>query len=543
MIKNYFFLIRQCRELSQKLSGAILTDAFTQEKDVLMIEFLLPGRSSEFLEISCSQQSAHLLIRESYHRAKKNTIDFFKTLDTQKLESVEIALYERVIKLQFASGTLYFNIHGNQTNVLFTGTDGNTESFLKSEEGEWLPESFTFYTPEHVTELVSAECNSLPLADFEKLYRIIGKDILEEAGERAKANGVALQVNVTAVLNEVFYSPFSLRTYTNPPRLLACPESFTQTSSEILRVSVSVNEIIKHRLIEQHKVEHYKKIHTQIAKHLQKEKAFLSQKISKMKPVIADASREQLYKKCADLLLSNLYLVEEKTTKIQLADYEQEGMTIDIKIDPALTPAHNADVYYAKARNAGKQRAQFAKELPGIEKKLERFIEQEKRLNDIKNLKEIEQLADEILSSGKNKEIKDNSPEAKFRRFYIFDQYTVLVGKDAHNNDVLTVQFAKPNDFWFHARSVSGSHVVVRNESNKDTLDKTVLQAAASLAAFYSKAKSAKLVPVAYTQKKYVVKRKGMHPGMVGLLKEKVVMVKPEIPAICIPYGAKDAEE
>jgi predicted ribosome quality control (RQC) complex YloA/Tae2 family protein len=59
------------------------------------------------------------------------------------------------------------------------------------------------------------------------------------------------------------------------------------------------------------------------------------------------------------------------------------------------------------------------------------------------------------------------------------------------------------------------------------------LKAAASLAAYHSKAKTSGMAPVSYTQKKYVTKKKGMDPGKVALLKEAVLIVKPEIPEGC----------
>ncbi|MDP2363753.1 MAG: NFACT RNA binding domain-containing protein, partial [Ignavibacteria bacterium] len=83
------------------------------------------------------------------------------------------------------------------------------------------------------------------------------------------------------------------------------------------------------------------------------------------------------------------------------------------------------------------------------------------------------------------------------------------------------------------ARSVSGSHLVLRVENTKEGIPKDVIKKAASLAAYHSKAKTAGVVPVAYTFKKYVVKRKGMPVGQVSLLKEEVLLVKPEIPESC----------
>ncbi|HQJ46614.1 MAG TPA: NFACT RNA binding domain-containing protein, partial [Ignavibacteriaceae bacterium] len=94
----------------------------------------------------------------------------------------------------------------------------------------------------------------------------------------------------------------------------------------------------------------------------------------------------------------------------------------------------------------------------------------------------------------------------------------------------LTTKFAKQNDLWFHARAVSGSHVILRVENKKEIIPKSVIKKAAGLAAFHSKAKTAGVVPVSFTYKKYVVKRKGMPFGQVSLLKEDILLVKPEIP-------------
>jgi len=121
----------------------------------------------------------------------------------------------------------------------------------------------------------------------------------------------------------------------------------------------------------------------------------------------------------------------------------------------------------------------------------------------------------------------------KFKHYVIDDKYNVYVGKDSKNNDLLTTRFAKQNDFWFHARSVSGSHVVLRVENTKEAIPKNVLKKVAALAAFHSKAKTAGVVPVAYTYKKYVIKKKGFPVGTVHLLREDVLLVKPEVPKGC----------
>jgi predicted ribosome quality control (RQC) complex YloA/Tae2 family protein len=118
----------------------------------------------------------------------------------------------------------------------------------------------------------------------------------------------------------------------------------------------------------------------------------------------------------------------------------------------------------------------------------------------------------------------------KYYHFILEDKYHVFVGKDSKSNDLLTLKFAKQNDLWFHARGLPGSHVVLRIENTKEAVPKNIIKSAASIAAFYSKAKTAGTVPVSYTFKKFVIKKKGMEPGKVLLLKESSILVKPEIP-------------
>ena len=103
----------------------------------------------------------------------------------------------------------------------------------------------------------------------------------------------------------------------------------------------------------------------------------------------------------------------------------------------------------------------------------------------------------------------------------------VLVGKSAADNDILTFKVAAQKDFWMHVAGESGSHVVVRNPENLDTLPRETLRYAASLAARYSKAKNAKKVTVHVARRKDVQKPRGMLAGKVVLKRYKSVKVEP----------------
>jgi predicted ribosome quality control (RQC) complex YloA/Tae2 family protein len=158
---------------------------------------------------------------------------------------------------------------------------------------------------------------------------------------------------------------------------------------------------------------------------------------------------------------------------------------------------------------------------------VERLLAETERAETVKELEGIEGANREIFRM--TGEAREEGTAERFRRFEV-GGYEIYVGKSAANNDELTVRFAKANDYWFHARGSSGSHVVLRWNDPKTKPPKEALRAAASLAAYYSGAKNAKMVPVAYTLKKYVRKPKGAAVGAVVMEREEVIMVEPKLP-------------
>jgi len=107
--------------------------------------------------------------------------------------------------------------------------------------------------------------------------------------------------------------------------------------------------------------------------------------------------------------------------------------------------------------------------------------------------------------------------------------WTVLAGRTDADNDRLSLKIARPNDWWFHVRGMPGSHVVLQVRSGDP--DKSVLEAAASIAAYHSKARNGGVVAVSATQARNVTKPRGAKPGTVTIKNEKVLKVRPELPA------------
>ena len=115
-------------------------------------------------------------------------------------------------------------------------------------------------------------------------------------------------------------------------------------------------------------------------------------------------------------------------------------------------------------------------------------------------------------------------------RTIVIDGWEVLVGKGSDENDHLTFDVAEPHDVWMHVDGgTPGSHVVVRNPS-RDEVPRAVLETAAAITAWYSKARDKKQVAVCYCLAKNVSKPRGAPAGLVEITNEKTLRVAPRPP-------------
>ena len=104
----------------------------------------------------------------------------------------------------------------------------------------------------------------------------------------------------------------------------------------------------------------------------------------------------------------------------------------------------------------------------------------------------------------------------------------MLLGASDADNDYVSTQVAEPNDWWFHADGVPGSHVILRAKADEEPSKETLRQAA-SVAAYHSKARNAGTTPVHCTRARYVKKPRGVKTGTVQVAHGTVLKVRPDI--------------
>jgi predicted ribosome quality control (RQC) complex YloA/Tae2 family protein len=118
--------------------------------------------------------------------------------------------------------------------------------------------------------------------------------------------------------------------------------------------------------------------------------------------------------------------------------------------------------------------------------------------------------------------------DARRWRTFELDGYEILVGRGARENDELTFRIARPADLWLHANGFAGSHVLVRaaGEAPTATVPRHVVERAAELAAYHSKARNARgKVAVSVCRAADIRKERGAPPGQVLLRRADTVRV------------------
>lgn len=533
MYKNYFYLNRLTNELKQLLNGASLLSAFSQEKNVLVLEFgKLP--ESFYLLINVSQNEPYIQYRQEFHRAKKNVTDIFRGFLPAKVTNVEIAEKDRVIRLILDKKELVFFIRGKDTNVVLTEESEIRDSFKKTDEvtrkkiGTEI-QSLAFTSDYYFPDFSEVTNNAVP--ELKKKFPYLGKDIISEAQARTGSEGKEFRDKLNGVVQSFYYKSIAVFFDETVQRLVFVPEDFRIFRSETKELFSSYLEAINYFLVNRFRYErtqNYKKI---IEKHLEQQLSRLAARINEIRNKLQEPPKEEKYRETANLLLSYPDVIPKGAKEAVLTDFNNEKVVI--KLDERLDSRRNAELYFEKAKNEKQNRLMLAKLFDRIEIEYKRLLEQNKKFENAKNNEEYTQIMADLKLREEDHSGNNQEDSSAYRHFLIEKKYHLYVGKDSKNNDQLTTRFAKQNDYWFHARSVSGSHAVLRIENTKEVVPKSVLKKAASIAAFYSKAKTSKLAPVAYTLKKYVVKRKGMEPGAVNLLKESVLLVEPGIPDDC----------
>lgn len=537
MYKNYFYLNRYVLELNEALCDYSLIEAFSQEKDQLILTFY-NGTDTRHLIVSVAQNDPYINQRREFHRAKKNTADFFGEYLPSLISKVEIAVDDRIIRFNFDRFSIFFTIRGKDTNILLADEDGNVSSFKKTTDemkyrvNDELQRNV--YSPYfHRPDLdIITEPDYLRIIKAE--FPFIGREILSETSFRTGSNELEEYLrHLNEVIDEVENGNITVFFDSSSGKIVMAPSSFHIFDQQEGQEFNSYTEALNNYLIRKYQTQSIVEMRKTVSKNLDQQIAKVSRKLDEVLFRLNEPSKEEFYRDCGNLLLANIHLIRKGMEKIEVENYYNNNELVSIILDTKKDAKGNIDRYFEKAKNDRQSKIVLEKLQSSLKKQLSELQQKKFSFENANKIEEYRKIMSDLHIKENQGENYHREENFNFKHYIIENKYHVYVGKDSKNNDLLTVKFAKQNDYWFHARGVPGSHVVLRVENTKEPVPKPVLKKAASLAAYHSKAKTSKMAPVSYTLKKYVTKKKGMEPGKVSMMKEEVLLVQPEIPSEC----------
>ena len=476
-------------------------------------------------------------------KPRRNVATLFEALRGRSVEGIHVAERDRVLIFDLRGLQLRAYLFGPRANVFLTAADGViVEAFKKN--ATWAGKQAPPFRPAAMPD---------SLAAFQARWRPASRTTAKAVSiamvcfDLSMAEEARLRAGVTATLAErcseqdvgaLFAAAMNLRQQLRRPE----PRIYWVADTEgrlALTPLAGMGDAREERFASVDEAVRVYARHALGALALRQERGPLQKALNEaldksrrraenIRQELRTPSRADGYERWAHLLMASgaTFAGEESVT---LRDIIGDDAHVCIPLRPSLGRVENAERYYGKARKVRQARKHALARLALEEKQAKDIaahvdrLGQARSLPKLKAFKKTEALARLLPKMGRAERLP-------FRRYAINAEYTVLVGRNARDSDEVTTRYARPFDVWMHARGVRGAHVVLRLPYRNATPAQVVLERAAAIAAYHSKARGSALAPVIVTPRKHVRKPKGAAPGVVTVDREEVMLVEPGLP-------------
>ncbi len=250
----------------------------------------------------------------------------------------------------------------------------------------------------------------------------------------------------------------------------------------------------------------------------------LVKKIDSQSKELVECELSEKHKRYGDLITANIYKLKRGDKSAELVDYESWNDELSdynktvIDLDERLSPAANAQKYYKLYNKSKTAKVELARQIELARSELDYIYSVFDALSKAESSADLDEIRDELYRNGYASKMKGYAAPKKqhvpdIAEFVTTNGYKVLCGKNNYQNEYITHKVAAKHDYWFHAKNLAGSHVLmITNGEEPPEQDFTD---ACCIAAFYSKARGGVQVPVDYLLAKGVKKVSGAKPGFV----------------------------
>jgi predicted ribosome quality control (RQC) complex YloA/Tae2 family protein len=274
---------------------------------------------------------------------------------------------------------------------------------------------------------------------------------------------------------------------------------------------------------------HFEKIYKnknaqKIRKNLAKQVKQLGNKLAKLENDFESTNKSNHYLNCGNLIKNNLFQLDTK--KIYTDCIAIPGVDQKILLEKSQTPADAMNFFYGRYKKLQRKKEQLKNRVATVRQELtsaQEALQHAEECSDDQLLTENSESNTQNLKHAPTKNESSKNISGVIQKESP-DGFKLLIGKHAEGNEKI-LKLAKGNDYWLHARGYSGSHCVVKRQGKKEIPESTVLWAATQ-AARHSKAKNQTSVEVDVAERSDVKKLRGSKPGLVKVMRSRVVNVK-----------------
>lgn len=550
MHTNYYFLRQLALALELRLTGLRFLECFSQDRDEVILVFAqakgkLNYYKPFYIKATLRPDFSGMMFPDTVQRARTNSADLFEgvieghvpdsiegvsgengTHTGRAVIGVRSYLNERCLAILLDDKyTLLFKFFGNRPNLLAFYNNTVIDLFNQKlgTDRELVLDAFDRPIDQ------SWEAFEKAGFDHRKLFPTFGKVVNEWLREQGVGTGELTHEEqwsvIQTMLAQLEQPHYYLTKLQHTPALSLLPIGDIQRElndpiEAANRFYVAFNGL---NTFEREKAELFKVLE----KRRKRAESLIEVNLQRMIIREEGASHEEI----GHILMANLHDIPtspnvKSPETVTLTDfYRNQPITIRLKTD--LTPQKNAENFYRKAKNEKIEEDYLNRQITTSEAEINRIKQQKADLESIQTLKELRRYVKQHRVLGESAGGQGNDDVSQLFKEVMVNNFRILIGRNAKNNDLLTQKYAYKEDLWLHARDVAGSHVIIKYQAGK-SFPKNVIERAGELAAWYSKRRTDSLCPVIVTPKKFVRKPKGLAEGQVIVEKEDVIMVEPK---------------
>lgn len=547
-------------EMKKELTGGRLYKIAQPEEDELLLTIKQPGGQKR-LYISAGASLPLIYLTETNKPSPMTAPNFCmllrKHLQNGRITDISQPGLERIVHIQvehldemgdLRHKTLVIEIMGKHSNIIFCGDDNIIIDSIKhvsaavSSVREVLPgkpyfvvqtqDKLDALSTDYATFRNTLSAKAQPA--FKALYGcftgispVLAQELCYEAGIDGDRPTAAMEEADYQALFDVFgnmvhavqegrFSPNIAYTGKKPTEFAALPLKMYTGGEDRLVPYDSMSDLLEHYYAEKNTLTRIRQKSSDLRRIVQTALERNVKKYDLQQRQIQDTEKRETYRVYGELLNTYGYDAKPGAKSLEALNY-YTGETITIPLDPTLTATENAKKYFEKYNKLKRTHEALSQLTEEVRSEIDHLESVSTALDIALHEEDLAEIKEELTESGyihRKGGGKKQKITSKPFHYISSDGFHMYVGKNNYQNDSLTFKFATGNDWWFHAKKIPGSHVVVKLGNAEELPDRT-FEEAARLAAYYSKGRDQEKVEIDYIQKKHVKKPGGAKPGFV----------------------------